>query len=102
MMDLLNSLSFDSNRGDSASKEKANTAIASNNSTDYWIDETVDCIARMCNLCGEYEIQQVVYEFLSKEQRQQHGTNADLRTLEVELYRKFLFDEQSVSGRADP
>ena len=98
-MDLLNSFSFDSSASDDLS-HKAKTAMTTPNGTTLdWVDDAVDSIARMCNLCGQYEIQQVGYEWLLEQQRQ--GQVLSRRDLEVELYRKFLFDESSVGGRKD-
>lgn len=92
-MDLLKSLSFDSSSSNDLSSTKAKTAMTTSTSLD-WVDDTVNCISRMCNLCGQYEIQQVGYEWLLEQQRQ--GQVLSRKDLEVELYRKFLFDESSV------
>ena len=94
-MDLLNSHSFDSNASDSSQKAKTAITTPNSNSLD-WVDETVDSIARMCNLCGQYEIQQVGYEWFLEQNRQ--GQVLSRKDLEVEVYRKFLFDESSVGG----
>jgi hypothetical protein len=65
-----------------------------------WIDQAVVSIARACNLCGKNEFKQVEYEWV--QDRQVPSTFFDkmmwsnIDGLEVELYRKFLFDESSV------
>ena len=67
-----------------------------------WIDDTVTMMSRICNLCGTYEIRQVGFEWLQEEvQQQPKAMKWKSCDLEIELYRKFLFDESSVGGRDD-
>lgn len=97
-MDLLKSFSFDSGASDDSTQKSnihsTHTAMTPNSYD--WVDETVTGIARICNFCGQYEIEQVGYEWLLEQQRQ--GNVISKKDLEVELYRKFLFDESSVGG----
>jgi hypothetical protein len=94
-MDLLKSFSFDSGASDdSTQKDNINTMTTTSVNDFDWVDDAVDCIARACNLCGQYEIQQVGYEWIVEQKRQ--GKNLSTKQFEVELYRKFLFDESSV------
>jgi hypothetical protein len=71
-----------------------------------WIDDTVSIMARICNLCGEYEMRQLGFEWLQEEaqqqqQQQQKTTKWKSNDFEVQLYRQFLFDESSVGGHED-
>ncbi|GKY99852.1 hypothetical protein MPSEU_000938900 [Mayamaea pseudoterrestris] len=59
-----------------------------------------------CRLCQVYADEQVQYEVqLEKQTGMQHETSnwvaSSVRNLEVELYRQFLFDENSVIQHAD-
>jgi len=59
-------------------------------------------IATFCNFCGEYDIKQVGYEWIQEQTQQSQQQSKQVWTsndLEVELYRKFLFDESSVGGQ---
>lgn len=60
-----------------------------------WVDEAVVSIAKACNLCDVYKFQQVEYERTQEKEEIKFGSNM-IQGLEVELYRKFLFDESSI------
>ena len=56
-----------------------------------------------CRLCQVYADEQVQYEVQLENKQQQPGVNwvSSVRNLEVELYKKYLFDESSVIEHVD-
>jgi hypothetical protein len=75
----------------------------SNSTEDGWVDSMVE-VVRLCNnlftkhtcgLCHIYVDKQVEYETRHEEERNR------AHPLRVDLYRQFLFDEDSVSQRSD-
>jgi hypothetical protein len=92
----------------SCNASKENALVTGNQNSDDWVDALVSCanvvnklfVRNTCRLCQVYSDKQVEFE-----QRLQDNSNpvdrAVLRTVlplhpEVELYRQFLFDEDSV------
>jgi hypothetical protein len=71
--------------------------IHHHSSTTGWVDHAVLGIATACNLCDVYVHEQVRFEWDTQEKDLQAPYyDDDLKKLEIDLYKKFLFDESSI------
>jgi hypothetical protein len=64
-----------------------------------WVDQAVLSIATACNLCDVYVHDQVRFEWNNENQDVQLDSSSfeDVdRRVQIEVYKKFLFDESSI------
>jgi len=95
------------NTSSSQTSNKENTSLLVQNGDEDWVDTMVSCaqavnkmfVRNTCRLCQVYTDRQVEFEVQQQQNPVERAfLKAALAQPEVEIYRQFLFDEESVVG----